>query len=75
MGCIGHHQRQVRRCFIAANGEAVRTADLMRWCYPSLSKFSRWHWWSVSRAAHRFGVNVRRGFWAPSEELRRRIGR
>jgi hypothetical protein len=29
----------------------------------------------VARAAHRFGVNISRGWWAPNEELRRRIQR
>jgi len=46
----------------------------MHWCYPRLTgKLERWRWTKVARAAHRFGVNVRRGWWAPTSELKRLI--
>jgi hypothetical protein len=70
---VGHHQRQIRRAFIAADGLPVRTSTLMAWCWPRPRKFERWHWTCMARSAHRFGVNIRRGWWAPNEELRRRI--
>jgi hypothetical protein len=72
-GCIGRHQRQVRRCLVAAGGEPVRTAELMRWCWPRKRELERWRWNDVIRAAHRFGINVRRGWWAPNDELLRQI--
>jgi hypothetical protein len=63
----------IRRAFVAANGAPIPTSELMRWCYPGRDKLERWRWNHVARAAHRFGVNVRRGWWAPNEKLRRRI--
>jgi hypothetical protein len=72
--CTGHHQGQIRRAFIAADGEPVRTSVLMAWCYPTRTgKLERWRWNDVARAAHRFGVNVRRGWWQANPELRRLI--
>jgi hypothetical protein len=71
---VGHHQRQIRRCFAAANGAAVRTKELIDRCYvnPPL-RFERWHRNSVLRAAHRFGTNIRRGWWQANPELMRKI--
>jgi hypothetical protein len=40
----------------------------MAWCWPRHRKFERWHWNVVARSAHRFGVNIRRGWWAPNED-------
>lgn len=71
--CVGQNQKRIRRAFIYANGAPVQTATLMAWCYPELSKFERWHWWSVSRAAHKFGTNISRGWWQPNNELMRRL--
>jgi len=45
----------------------------MKWVYPGRAKLERWHWNCVARAAHRFGVNVRKGWWAPRPELLRQI--
>jgi hypothetical protein len=70
---MGHHQRQTRRAFIAANGAAVPTSVLMAWCYPGRDRLERWRWNIVARAAHRFGVNVGRGWWRPNDELAARI--
>jgi hypothetical protein len=57
---VGRHQRQIARCLLAANGEPVRTSELMAWCWPEPRKFKRWHWNVVIRAAHPFGENIRR---------------
>jgi hypothetical protein len=47
----------IRRAFIIANGEAIPTAELMRWCYPGRDKLEHWRWNDVARAAHKFGVS------------------
>jgi hypothetical protein len=46
---------------------------LLGWCYPHVEKHKRWHRTNVHRAARRFAVNVRRGWWAPNAELLRLI--
>jgi len=51
----------------------VRTKDLMDWCWSTPRKFERWHWNVVARAAHRFGVNVKRGWWQANPELMKLI--
>jgi hypothetical protein len=71
--CVGHHQRQCRRALIAAAGAPIRTSELMAWCWPRPRKFERWHWHMTARAAHRFGVNIKRGWWQANDELQRRI--
>ena len=67
--CVGHHQRMIRRAFIYARGNPVPTRELMQWCYPRRDKLERWHWNVVARAAHKFGTNIRRGWWAPTPDL------
>jgi hypothetical protein len=72
--CIGRRQRQIRRAFIAANGEPVRTSTLMAWVYPhATGKLEVWRWPDVARSARRFGVNIKRGLWAPNEASLRQI--
>src|SRR5262245_65429317 len=65
---VGHHQKMIRKAFIFARGDPVPTSELMMWCYPRRDRetLERWRWNDVARAAHRFGVNVRRGWWAPN---------
>jgi hypothetical protein len=71
---VGRRQRQIRRCFIAANGEPVRTAVLMEWVYPhAMGKLECWRWPDVARSARRFGVNIRKGWWQANPELVRQI--
>ena len=70
---VGHHQRQIRRAFVDADGAAVPTSVLMTWCYPHGGKLERWRWNHVARAAHRFGVNIKRGWWRPNAALMKQI--
>ena len=70
---VGHHQRIIRRLFITANGEPIPTSAMMAACYRGREKLERWRWNHVARAAHRFGVNVKRGWWAPNAELMKQI--
>jgi hypothetical protein len=67
---VGRRQRQIRRCLVAANGEPVRTSELMAWVYPHASgKLECWRWPDVARSARKFAINIRRGWWAPRPEL------
>jgi hypothetical protein len=70
---IGRHQRLIRRLFIIADGEAIPTSTMMGTCCRDRDKLERWRWNIVARAAHRFGVNVRRGWWRANDELLRQI--
>jgi len=70
---VGRRQRQIRRCFAAANGEPVRTAELMDWVYFGRDKLEYWRWTDVARSARRFGTNIRRGWWQANPELMARI--
>jgi len=47
----------------------------MAWCYPRRDRktLERWRWNDVARAAHRFGVNIKRGWWQANPELMRRL--
>ena len=38
----------IRKAFIYADGEPVRTAELMKWYYPSRDKLERWRWNEVA---------------------------
>ncbi len=69
---IGRVQRQIRRAFIAHHYRPLTTIELMRWCYPKVTKFKRWHSYGVRRAAPKFAVAIGRrrctGYpviWAP----------
>ena len=66
----GRACRQIRRCFIAANGEPVSIGDLMAWCYTGNRR--PWYW-PIHRALPRYGVHVRHGWWAPNDALLRQI--
>jgi hypothetical protein len=66
---IGPQQRRIRRCFIDAKGAPVPTSTLLRRCYPGRDKLERWRWNDVARAAHKFAVNIKRGWWAPNAKL------
>jgi hypothetical protein len=72
---LGRIQRQIRRALIAAGGMPVRTRELLRWCYPQAKQFEWRHRSSVHRAVHRFAVNLKRGLWAPNDELAARLRR
>ena len=56
----GRVQRAVRRCFIASDGAPRCAADLLRWAYPELEHYKRWHRWSVRRAVLRYAVPIGR---------------
>jgi hypothetical protein len=71
----GRVQKRVRWTFIASNGAAVPFRTLAERCYPRLDRLELKQRWSIYRALARYGTPVRRGWWAPHEELRRRIGR
>jgi hypothetical protein len=70
----GRVQKRTRWCFIEHNAEPVPFTALAMRCYgtPKLPLPKRW---SIYRALARYGTPVRRGWWAPNEELRRRIDR
>jgi hypothetical protein len=77
---VGRIQCQVRRAFIAANGRAQSTTDLLRWCYSHLRRYERWRCQAVRRAAPKFAVPIGRRrsrgvpiLWAPKPELLRLI--
>src|SRR5262245_10619983 len=65
----GRIQRQVRRALIAAGGEPVPFSELRDWCYVGRRPW----YWPIHRALKLYGVNVRRGWWQPNDELRRLI--
>jgi hypothetical protein len=78
---VGRIQQAVRRAFIASDGKPLRTIDLLRYAYPRLSEFERWHYRNMYRSAPRFAVKrgrVKSGpgrafWWAPKAELLRLI--
>src|SRR5262245_28605020 len=72
---LGHHQRQICRALIVGGGQPVATGTLLAWCFPRAGgKYRHSQRWSMYRAAKGFAVRIGRGWWAPNEELRRRIG-
>jgi len=71
--CFGRHQRNIRRLFILSDGEPIRTSAMMAACYPGRDKLEHWRWGDVARAAHKFGVNIKPGWWAPQRELWQQI--
>src|SRR5215472_3103108 len=77
---IGHVQRQVRRCFVAAGGRPLTTGELIRWTYPRQTKFESWQYAQARLSAERWAVRVGtagRGaaiLWSPNDELSRLIG-
>ena len=79
---VGRLQRDVRRCFIAADGCPLAVSDFLPRCYPRAQSYARWQYRAVGRAARRFGVSLGRAesrqgrpvIWIPNAELRRLIG-
>ncbi len=61
-GPIGRIQLRCRRAALVDPGGRWTTAELMRWVYPRLVEFDRWHWNSVRRGARRRGKQL---LWAP----------
>ena len=57
---VGRVQRQIRRAFIASNGQPLSTSTLIRWCFPKLKTLPSWHYKSVRVAAARFAKRVGR---------------
>jgi hypothetical protein len=47
----------------------------MEWCFPGRGKLERWRWNHVARAAHKFGVNIKKGWWQANAELMKQIKR
>jgi hypothetical protein len=78
---VGRLQRDVRRCFIAADGRPLTISDFLPRCYPRVQSFSHWQYRAVGRAARQFGVPLGRAesrqgrpvIWIPNDELRRLI--
>jgi hypothetical protein len=68
---IGRVQRQCRRVLLAGRDWPITTGELLRWSYPRVSRFQKWHWTAVRRAAERFFVRAgKRGYellWAPKD--------
>lgn len=57
-GRVGRVQRQVFRAFIVSNGRPRTTGQLIRYCYPRLTRFEHWHYNGVKRAAQRFAMQI-----------------
>jgi hypothetical protein len=66
---IGRVGRRVRYVLIAADGEPVPFREFVDWTYDGRRPWR----WPIYRALHRYGTNVRRGWWAPNPELLRQI--
>lgn len=69
---VGKVQRGVRRALIASEGAPLRTAGLLRWCYPRLTKFEHKHYRALYHAAPKFAVKLgkdgRAIIWGPKPE-------
>src|SRR5438046_1371516 len=73
---VGHVQRQVRRCLVAADGRPVSTSEMIRWAYPRQTKFESWQYAQARLAAElwadRTGTTRCRGapiLWIPNDGL------
>ena len=74
---IGYVQRGVRRALIASDGAPLRTASLLRWCYPRVARFEHKHYRALHHAAPTFAIKLGRSkygqgrpnMWAPRPEL------
>jgi len=76
----GRVMRQIRRCFVVADGRPLCVGDLLPRVYPHLDRYKHWHRWSCRRALLRYAVPVGRAdaqgrpiIWAPKPELMRLI--
>jgi len=69
----GHHQRAVRYCLAAGNGEAT-TLEMLAYCFPRAGGVYRHSQrWAMMRAAEPFARSVAYGRWQAIGELERRI--
>src|SRR5262249_13797445 len=73
---IGRVQRQARRLFTSTRAKPVSTCEVVRQCYPRLTKFEPWHYAEARRAVARWAIMVglaaRRGapvVWTPRPEF------
>jgi hypothetical protein len=57
---VGRVQRQIRRAFIANNGQPLTTNVLMRWAYPQLRKPFHWCYRQLWEAAERYATRIGR---------------
>jgi hypothetical protein len=68
---VGRVQRQIKRAFIASNGQPLTSTELLRWCWPRERR--RWHYKELMVAASRFARRIGRSqtgsgrayLWAP----------
>lgn len=61
---VGRLQRAVLRAFQASQAQALKTSELLPWCFPREldGQYRQSQRWNVRRAARRFAVRVgRRG--------------